>query len=193
MLLAFGAGLLVAVTVSAGMVWERVLGGNLRAALVVNALVLGIGVLAANLTSRPLNVFLADAAATSDAMRIRASAILGPQLLGLASGIGLVHVLLKHSGIQALSWMSECPAQLVNDAVAAVGTLVAIWVCASRDLRLDLLVPMLGMLLCYGITRQHWHVDHAPFVFQASIQDLVVGQVIAASSGMLAFRRFSFG
>ena len=182
----------MAVTVSAGIVCERLLGGNVHAALVVDVLVLFAGVIAASLTSRPLNVTLAAVSFTGAVTRLRSTVIVVPQLLGIACGIGMVHLALKHSGGQALGWMSECPAQFVNDAVAAVGTLVASWVCASRPLRWGLLIQMLGMLLLYGATRQHWHVDRAPFPFQTSIQDLVVAQVIAASTGLLAFRRFSF-
>ena len=193
MWLAFASGLLVAVTVSSGVVWERVLGGNVHAALAVDVLVLCAAVVAASLTSRPLNVIFTDARGTTGGARLRSAVILAHQLLGVACGIGMVHVALKHSGIQALSWMSECPAQLVNDAVAAMGTLIAIWVCASHRLRWGLLIQMLGMLLLYGATRQHWHADRAPFTFQTSIQDLVVSQVVAASTGLLAFRRFSFG
>jgi hypothetical protein len=88
--------------------------------------------------------------------------------------------------------MSEQPPQFVNDAVAALGTLAAVRAFASRSVSPYMLIVMFGLLLGYRITGQLWHVDRAPHLFQASIQELVAAQVIAAATGLLAFRRFSF-
>jgi hypothetical protein len=107
------------------------------------------------------------------------------------SGIALVHLLLKFSRFSALRWMSEQPAQFVNDGVAALGTLAAVWACASKPVRTSLLLEMFGLLLLYRATGHLWHVDHAPRVFRTSIQELVAAQVIAAATGLLAFRKFS--
>ncbi|HTQ08300.1 MAG TPA: hypothetical protein VMI54_30810 [Polyangiaceae bacterium] len=162
------------------------------AALIVDAGVLGAGIVALTLLSRALNVrFEAPGDRTRALLRLRYSVLLGAQVAGATSGIVVVHVLLKWSGLVALQWMSECPRQLVNDAVATFGTLAAVWACAPKQLRLDVLVATLAALLVYGMTRSAWHVDRPPVTFVASIQELVVGLVIAVATGLLAFRRFS--
>jgi hypothetical protein len=189
--LAYCCGLLLSITTSAGVVAERLLGGNVEAALSVDVAVLGVAILAMTLTSRPLATFFGDTEDANWLVRLRSGAVLLPQLLGVLSGIALVHLSLRYSGFSALQWMSERPAQFINDAVAALGTLAAVWACASRPLRMCLLLEMLGLLLLYRATGQHWHVDHAPRVFRASIQELVAAQVIAAATGLLAFRKFS--
>jgi hypothetical protein len=88
--------------------------------------------------------------------------------------------------------MSEQPPRFVNDAVAVLGTLAAIRAFASRSVSPYMLIVMFGLLLSYRITGQLSHVDRAPHLFQASIQELAAAQVIAAATGLLAFRRFSF-
>jgi len=188
--LAYCCGLLLAGTTSAGVVAERLLGGSIHAALSVDVIVLGVAILAMTFTSRPLVTSFGDADAHAVA-RLRSSVVLLPQLLGVLCGIALVHLALRYSCFSALWWMSERPAQFVNDGVAALGTLTAVWACASRPLRMCLLLEMVGLLLLYRATGQHWHVDRAPRVFQASIQELVAAQVIAAATGLLAFRKFS--
>jgi hypothetical protein len=189
--LAYCCGLLLSITTSAGVVAERILGGNLQAALGVDVLVLGVAILAMTLTSRPLVTFFSDIEEPRWLVRLRASALLLPQLLGVLSGVALVHLALRFSDFSALQWMSERPAQFVNDAVAALGTLAAVWACASRPLRMYLLLQMLGLLLLYRATGRHWHMDHSPYVFRTSIQELVAAQVIAAATGLLAYRKFS--
>jgi hypothetical protein len=82
---------------------------------------------------------------------------------------------------------------LVNDAVAVLGVFAAIWAFATRRVGIALLVTLFALLLCYGVTQARWHVDHAPFAFETTIQELVVGQVLAVATGLFAFRRFSHG
>jgi len=182
---------LLSITTSAGVVAERLLGGNIQAALSVDVIVLGVAILAMTLTSRPLSTFFGNAEDARWLVRLRSGLVLLPQLIGVLSGVALVHLSLRYSGFSALKWMSERPAQFVNDGVAALGTLAAVWACASKPLRMCLLLEMLGLLLLYHATGQHWHADHAPHAFRASIQELVAAQVIAAATGLLAFRRFS--
>jgi hypothetical protein len=193
-LLAFCCGFLLATSVSAGVVSERLRAGSVRTALIVDLVVLVAGVLATTLTSRPLNVLFEDTPNDGKAptiTRLRPSIIVVSQVVGTACGITLVHLVLERSNVRALSWMCECPPQFVNDAVATLGTLAAVWSCAFRRLRMDLLIATLAILLLYGFTRHHWHVDHSPFRFEMTIQELVIAQVIATATGLLAFRRFS--
>ncbi len=189
--LAYCCGLLLSLTTSAGVVAERLLGGNIQAALSADVIVLGVAIVAVTLTSRPLVTFFGDTSDASWLVRLRARVLIGPQLLGVVSGVALVHISLRYSGFSALQWMSERPAQFVNDAVAALGTLAAVWACASKPVRTYLLLEMFGLLLLYRATGHLWHLDRAPHVFRASIQELVAAQVIAAATGLLAFRKFS--
>lgn len=187
-------GFILAALVSAGVVGERLRAGSVHTALIVDALVLVAGIVVTTLTSRPLNLLFAAISNDGDApilMRLRPSVVAVPQLVGMMSGIALVHLILRRSNVSALTWMCECPPQFVNDIVATVGTFAAVWACAARRIRIDLLIATLGLLLLYGHTRQHWHVDRAPFPFEMTIQELVVAQVIATATGLLAFRRFS--
>lgn len=194
LVLAFCCGFLLATSVSAGVVSERLRAGSVRTALVVDLVVLVAGILATTLTSRPLNVLFEDVSNDDSApriVRLRPSILVVSQIVGTACGVTLVHFVLERSHASALSWMCECPPQFVNDAVATLGTLAAVWSCAFRRLRMDLLIATLGVLLLYGFTRQHWHVDRSPFRFEMTIQELVVAQVVATATGLLAFRRFS--
>lgn len=192
--LAFFCGLLLACVISAGVIGERLRAGSVRTALLVDVIVLFAGILATTLTARPLNVRfeeLRDGGEAPLVTRLRPSVILALQIAGIACGITLAHIVLKRSHVSALAWMCECPPQFVNDAIASLGTLAAVWACASRRIRMDLLIVMFGVLLLYGLTRRHWHVDRAPFGFEMPIQELVVAQVVATATGLLAFRRFS--
>jgi hypothetical protein len=194
LVLAFFCGLLLASLISAGVIGERLQAGSVRTALLVDLVVLVAGIFTTVLTARPLNVRFEELSRDGrvpTVTRLRPSVIMALQIVGIACGIGLVHLMLKQSHASALSWMCECPPQFVNDAVATLGTLAAVWACASRRLRMDLLIGTLGILLLYGFTRHHWHVDRAPFSFELTIQELVVAQVIATATGLLAFRRFS--
>lgn len=191
--LAFACGLLISAVTSGGLVSERLSAGRLRNAVLIDLVVLCIAIVALVVTARRFNVSFIDVAEDGSVRvvtRLRSAAVLVPQITGASCGIVLVHMILKKSGAGSLLWMRECPAQFMNDAVAVFGTLAAVWACASRRLRMDMLAATLCALLVYGATRQHWHVDRAPFVFEWSIQQIVVARVIAVATGLLAFRRF---
>lgn len=192
--IAFSCGLLLACVVSAGIIGERLRAGSVRTALLVDVIVLLAGISATMLTARPLNMRfeeLRDDGKAPLVTRLRPSVVLILQVVGVTCGITLTHLVLRQSHATALSWMCECAPQFVNDVIASLGTLAAVWACASRRIRMDLLVATLGVLLLYGLTRRYWHVDRAPFRFEMPIQELVVAQVIATATGLLAFRRFS--
>jgi hypothetical protein len=194
--LAFGSGLILALLVSAGLIAERLCAGSFDSALLINVLVLCASVIVMTLTSRPRAlrfVALTDGGRVDGVVRTRLTLQLLPQAVGALGGIVLAHAALRHSGASALAWMCECPPQLVNDAVAVLGVFAAIWAFATRRVGIALLVTLFALLLCYGVTQTRWHVDHAPFAFETTIQELVVGQVLAVATGLFAFRRFSHG
>ncbi|HVX90305.1 MAG TPA: hypothetical protein VHC20_01575 [Candidatus Paceibacterota bacterium] len=193
MSIAFFIGFVVSTTVSAGLVCERVRVGSACLAIVIDLCVLGVAAVAMVFTSRPLHVAFVDVDNPENAIRLRFAVLSIFQVLGAATGIALVHETLIHSGVDALRWMIESPPQLINDAVAVTGVLIAIRACASRQVRLNQMIQMLGILTVYGATRHLWHADHAPFPFKLSIQDLVVSQVLTAATGLVALRHVAFG
>jgi len=194
--LAFGSGLSLALLISSGLIAERLRAGNMNSALLIDVVVLFASLVVMTLVSRPLSIRFAAISANGEiegVVRMRLAVLLLPQAAGALGGVALAHAVLRHSGVSALGWMCECPPQLVNDAVAVLGVFAAIWAFATRRVGMTLLVIMFALLLGYGATQAHWHVDHAPFAFDTTIQELVVGQVLAVATGLLAFRRFSFG
>ena len=161
---AFSVGLLVAVAVSGGIVGERVTLGQLGVALVANAVATLAAVIAARATMR----------------RPQGLPDLVPQVVGAVAGVGLVHLLLRYGALGAVPWLSERPPQLVNDAVAISGLLVLAWACA-RKLDPYLLVLALLIVTFYRMTATAWHLDRAPGAFHATVQQLVVAQLVAVA------------
>jgi hypothetical protein len=114
-------------------------------------------------------------------------AILVPQALGAVVGIVVVHLLLRREALGALPWLSERPAQFVNDAVAVAGFLALVWaVTDGLDAKL-LFLAFAGVTL-YRVTAPLWHLDHAPGGFQTSVQELVVAQFVGAALAVGLFR-----
>jgi hypothetical protein len=119
--------------------------------------------------------------------RARSSFVFASQVAGATAGIVAVHVLLRREALTVLPWLSERPAQLVNDAVAVAVLLALVWASANGlDARL-LVLAFLGVTL-YRATGPMWHLDHAPGGFRASVQQLVVAQLVAAALAVGLFR-----
>ncbi len=119
--------------------------------------------------------------------RVGRGALVVAQVLGAAVGIALVHATLRREVVGAMPWLSERPAQLVNDVVAVSGLLALVWASASR-LDTRIFVIALLVMTAYRATASAWHLDHAPHGFQTTIQELVVAQFVAAAIGLLVFR-----
>lgn len=169
------SGFVLAVAVSGGIVGERVSEGSLPVALAANALVTLVSVVVLLLTAR--------------AQGMPVMTYLGAQGFGALLGIFLVHQALRGTGL-ALPWLSERPAQLVNDLVATFGVLALITGMArGADLR-ALLVCLL-VLTVYRATSSMWHLDAAPHGFVFTVQQLVVAQVAAVALAMVAYRVFA--
>lgn len=174
-LLFFGAGLVLATVTCGGIVEERLSSGSPGVAVAANAVVTFGAILALGLVQR--------GAPFSNRAAV-------PQALGAACGIVTVHLALRTGLIRAAPWMSERPAQFVNDAVAVYSTLVVVWACA-RGLSLSLLVGALVALTAYRITGQYWHLDVPPHGFLITVQDFVVAQFVAGVVGLTIYRQLT--
>lgn len=169
---AFATGVLLALVTCGGIVEERLSSGDPRVALVANLFITLASVLVFGMAQRR----------TSPTART-----VVPQALGAACAIAAVHVALRAGIVAAPAWLSERPAELVNDVVAVFATLAVVWSCA-RGLSLPLFVTALVVLTAYRATGRFWHLDAAPHGFVVTVQDCVLAQVIAAAIALLAYR-----
>lgn len=170
-----GAGFLVAIATSGGLVGERLSEGDVRVAVTMNALITSVSVFALILTAR------------WDGARPRQFFV--RQALGALVGIGVVHLMLRGSIVSA-PWLSERPAQLVNDLVAVFGVLVLVW-AASRRVDARVLLVGVGLVSAYRASASRWHLDQAPHGFSLTIQQLVVMQLLGVALAMVVFRAVS--
>jgi hypothetical protein len=180
----FGVGWLVALATSAGIAGERITRAALPMVVLANAVATLAGVLAIVVTMRPMLVLFDGA---ERPRKLHTFAVLAAQIVGAVAGIAVVHLVLRREALAAVPWLSERPAQWVNDAVAVFGLLAIVWACA-RGLDLRLLVLALVGVTLYRVTSPMWHVDQAPGVFPISIQQLVVAQFVAAALALSVFR-----
>ncbi len=175
-------GLLLALATSGGIAEERVTRGAFDVALIANAITTVVSLAAVVLMARRGRGSFARGSRP-----VQALALLGPQLLGAVAGIALVHVLLHREALATLPWLSERPAQFVNDAVAICSVLALVWASAAGlDTRL-LVLAFLGVT-AYRMTSSIWHVDDAPGGFHTSVQECVVAQFVAAALALGVFR-----
>jgi hypothetical protein len=171
----FALGLLLALATSGGIAGERISRGAFDVALLANTVTTVVALVAVLLTMRRVGVSFTGARA------------LVPQGLGAVAGIVLVHLLLRHEALGILPWLSERPAQFVNDLVAVSGVLALVWASANGlDVRL-LAIAFVGVTL-YRVTSPAWHLDHAPGGFHTSVQELVAAQFVAAALALGLFR-----
>jgi hypothetical protein len=185
---AFGTGLLLALATSGGIAEERVTLGAPHVALLVNAVTTVAALVAVVITMRRTRVFFVGEAGRDRPLgRLYALAVLAPQIVGAVVGVVLVHAALHYEVVAAVPWLSERPAQFVNDAVAVAGFLALVWASADGlDVRV-LVVALVGVT-AYKLTSATWHVDRAPGGVYASIQELVVAQLVAAALALGLFR-----
>jgi hypothetical protein len=185
----FAMGLLLALTASGAIAGERITRGSFAVALFANALTTTAALLAVLLMMRSARVSFDDSlgGSTERAARLRALAIFVPQVLGAVVGIVFVHFLLRREALGVLPWLSERPAQFVNDAVAVSGFLALVWASSDGlDARL-LVLAFVGVTL-YRVTSPMWHLDAAPGGFETPVQELVVAQFVGAALALGLFR-----
>lgn len=117
--------------------------------------------------------------------RDRESSRIWPQIVGAALAMGLVHASLAHTA-EGHAWLSERPAQLVNDLVAVAGALTVAWAASRRPPRTAALIATLLLVTIYRATAGMWHLDAASFAY--SVQNFVAGSVAGSALGVAAFR-----
>ena len=169
-------GAFLGVVTSGGIVVERLSSGSPNVAVVVKRAIISVAaILLLALVQRhvPLSAPVAST-----------------ELFGAAAGVALVHVTLRAGLIDRPYWLSERPPQLVNDAVAVLSLLVIVWAC-TRRLNLRLLVVALFVLTLYRITGPSWHLDAPPLAFALSVQDIVIGQLVAAALALPLYRQMT--
>ena len=171
----FVAGAAFAMVTSTGLVEERSSSGSLNVAVVANALVTLAAILVLGLVQRRVAI---------------SGRTLLPQAFGAACGIAVVHLALRMGLLVAPSWLSERPAQFMNDAVAVFSTLTVVWACARR-LDLRLLVGALLLVTAYRVTAPFWHLDVAPRGFTFRVQDFVLAQFVGAALALPLYRRMT--
>jgi len=179
---ALGVGLLLGLVTSGGIAGERITRGAIGAALVANAAVTLVALFAIVPTMRRMLVSFGDG---ERARTIHPLVVLVPQIVGAAAGIFVVHFVLRREALGALPWLSERPAQLVNDAVAAAGLLALVWASANDLDPRVLVIAFIGVTL-YRLTSPLWHLDAA--TFHTSVQELIVAQLVAAALALGLFR-----
>jgi len=186
--LAFGTGLVLAVTTSGGILGERLSEGSVRAGVLANLATTAVAVLALLMTVRPTVLNLGTTARPTGSKTLWPSlAVAVPQIAGALLGILIVHSIVGHGAAIRAPWLSERPAQFVNDVVAVFATLAVVWGCA-KNLDSRVLGVALLVVAAYVATATHWHVDRAPHGFDTTVQQFVVAQFLAAAFALGMFR-----
>jgi len=170
----------LALVASGGVLAQRLSRGDVRTALIAQLLA----------TSVALFVFRAQIRRQNEATNGRL-ACLALQCVGASCGIVTAHALLHASPYGALPWLSEQPAQFVNDAVAVFAPLAVIWASVRRPPKTAVLVLTLGVVTAYRVTAFLWHHDAATFALP--VQDLVSREFAGSAIGITIFRHLVRG
>jgi hypothetical protein len=172
-------GLCVALAASGGILSERISGGSLRVGFVANVVITLSAIVAFVVTMRAVSTSR-DAASGLSKSQVLA------QALGGVLGILLVHAVVRGGSVGA-PWLSEKPAQLVNDGVVVFAILAVVWGCA-RNLDPRVLIVALVLVTGYAATAGRWHLDRAPHGFDATVQQFVVAEFVAVALAVAIFR-----
>lgn len=192
--LAACSGLVMGLAVSGGIVGERLTSGMLAVGLAANAMATASALLAARVALRRARVASQAPSSAPHARvvdgQLHPLVLLAPQAIGAAVGVAVVHVLLRHGVLGSPGWLSEAPAQLVNDAVGVFALLTVAWACAM-DMDRPTLVLALVVVSIYRATASCWHLDRAPAAPQTTVQQFVVAEFVAAALalGLASFLR----
>ncbi|MBX3198907.1 MAG: hypothetical protein KF894_12295 [Labilithrix sp.] len=184
--LGVGTGFALALVVSCGIVFQRVLGFSATDAAAANALTTLGAVVAVVVTVRAH-----ERAALEPAVRERrVTSFITHQALGAMLGVLATHALVR-LGLEAHPWLHEHPRQLVNDLVAVFGVFAFVWGAAQKPLRPQVMIAGLALVLGYELTAAYWHLDAPlpePGALAWSVQRFVGSEVTASGVGVLAFR-----
>ena len=156
-------GFLLIAVVGSGIMAERLAGGNVGLALLVNAIATGGALVALILAFGPrsgahMNPVVTLAAALTGGLRWRfAAAYLLAQLAGGVLGVWITHVMFELPVLQASHHVRTGMGQWVAEAVATFGLLVTIWGCrAHRE-------PVTAFAVAAYITGAYWFTASTSF------------------------------
>lgn len=176
-------GVLVALTLgalsSAGLVAERISGGDTTLAVYLQLQTLALTLLAVVLL-RPL----AERAPARKTRALGLGGLMTAQLVAMLAGVALTHGLIIATAPSA--GLRETPAQLVNDATLGAALLFLVWSVVGIGARLRLAMTVAAFLLValYRATATLWHVDVIAFPV-LTIQQFVTVEVTAVAAGLL--------
>ncbi|MBX3225265.1 MAG: hypothetical protein KF795_32470 [Labilithrix sp.] len=183
-------GFALALVVSCGIVFQRVLGFTATYAVAANAVTTLVAVAAVLATVRTYVGSFDSAALEPALLERRVTRLIAPQTIGALLGVLVVHALVWH-GLDSHPWLREHPRQLVNDVVAVFGVFAFVWGSAQKPLRPEVMLGGLALVLGYELTAVYWHLD-APLPATGklawSVQQFVGSEVTASGVGVLAFR-----
>jgi hypothetical protein len=166
---AFTAGFVFALVACGGVLAERLTHGDPRIAAVVH-------------------VLFTAAVLVIAARRDATAANIVAQLVGASFGIVVAHALVRSQSFAAPPWLSERPAQLVNDAVVVFAPLAIVAASTRRPPSTLALVVILSLVTLYRLTAPLWHLDAGDFRY--TVQELVTVELACAALGLAAFRWF---
>jgi len=133
-----GTLFLLAAVVGSGIMGERLAGGNVALALLVNAIATGAALVAIILAFGPISgahlnpvVTLADAWQGGIAWR-EAPAYVIAQFLGAFAGVAVAHLMFGLPLFSPSTHIRTGPAQVFSEFVASFGLLAVIWGCARH-------------------------------------------------------------
>lgn len=178
--LSFTAGLGVALVACGGLLAARLSLGDVK-----------IGVLAQVLLTLALVAVMHGQGRPVAARSWFVASKIAAQVVGAALGIAIAHFVIRSSSLAAVPWLSERPAQLVNDFVAVFAPLAVVWASSRRPPSTLALVATLAVVTAYRATGFMWHLDGAAFSY--SVQDLVTGEFAGSAIGITAFRLLAPG
>jgi len=135
---ALGTALLLATVVGSGITAERLCGGNVGLALLVNALATGAGLVALILTFGPVSgahfnpaVTLSDAALGGLSWR-EVPGYVAAQVTGAFAGVATAHLMYGAPLFSASAHPRSGAAQVFSEAVATFGLLAVVWGVSRR-------------------------------------------------------------
>jgi glycerol uptake facilitator-like aquaporin len=203
----FGTAFLVAAVVGSGIMAERLSGGNVAMALLVNTIATGAALVTLILTFGPISgahfnpaVSLADAIEGGLAWR-ELGGYIGAQTFGGIAGTLAAHTMFGLPLISLSRHVRAGPSQFLSEFIAAFGLLCVIWGCSRSSSS----SPMVPFAVASYITAAYWFTASTSFANPAvtiarALSDtfagirprdvplFVVAQILGAIAATILFR-----